>query len=132
MPFRESQNSGVRSPGIEEFLNRALAYVAQRHEDGYTEIVPVLLAERLGVSSIEALSALMVLEDRGALEHFYRIYCRTSDGVLNDVKTKKEVAEAVYCRFCDRDHTEGQLNVELMFRVVPEALRGLLRTRAVA
>jgi hypothetical protein len=132
MPSRESQKSKVNPRQVNEYVRQALAYAAERAESGYAEIVPTLAAQNLGLSSVEALAVLMVLEDAGALKHHYRIYCRPSDGVLADVESKKDVERLIYCKFCDKNHGEEDLNVELVFRIIPDGLNKLLSDRAVA
>jgi hypothetical protein len=119
-------------PSVEAYLIKALAYVAERTATGQTEVIPSLLASYLRLSSLETLAILMVLEDEGVLSHFYRIYCRSTDGVIGEFKHKKEIPSARYCRFCDSEHSEEASEVEIVFRVNREKLNEILRKRAVA
>jgi hypothetical protein len=132
MPFRESRDFKKKSPPVESLLKRVLAYVLERAEAGYSEVIPTLAAERLGLPSVEVLGLLMLLEDEGVLRHHYRIYCRSSDGVLADVQTKEEVLRETYCKFCDKNHSEEALSVELVFEIIPNGLKTWMRNRAVA
>jgi hypothetical protein len=132
MPFRESQEFKTKSRSVDSLLKNLLAYVLERAEGGYSEIIPTLAAERLGLSSVEVLGLLMLLENDGVLRHHYRIYCRAGDGVLADVRTKEEVPRKIYCKFCDKDQNEDTLSVELIFQIMRDGLESSVRNKAVA
>lgn len=132
MPFRESRNSRSNAGKLEEIVDRTLSYIVEQSGADRSEVIPPLAAAKLGLPLVEILAALMVLEDRGVLRHFYRIYCQAKDVVLGDVVHKEDVAAHLYCKYCDCQHGQDDVDVEVVFRIDRQGLNDLLRKRAVA
>jgi hypothetical protein len=128
----ESPNSKLDQQRLEAFVGQASDYVVETARSGKREIIPSLAAEKLKLSYVETLGVLMVLEDRGLLHHFYRVYCPTSDGSVCDVPDKRDIPALIDCKFCGKEHREADVDVEVVFRIDDENLNHLLRNRAVA
>jgi hypothetical protein len=132
MRSQESLNSKLDQRRLSDFISQALEYVVDTAGSGKREIIPSLAAEKLKLSYVETLGVLMVLEDRGLLHHFYRVYCPASDGSVCDVSDKKDIPALIYCKFCGKEHGEADVDVEVVFRIDDEKLNHFLRNRAVA
>lgn len=117
---------------LENQLARVISYLEEREQSGAREVIPVLVAQRLALPTPAVLGLLMLLEDRGALQHHYRIYCKRDDCPLLDVNKKSDIPTHLYCKFCDRDHSADDLEVEVFFTILPGRLAELARERAVA
>jgi|ERR1700733_560842 len=132
MQSRESPSSKQDPQGLNKYVSQVLDYVVDRFAQGQKEVIPSLAAEKLKLSSVEILGLFMLLEDKGILQHFYRVYCRNKDAPLCDVADKEDIPEQIPCKFCGDEHGEIDVDVEVVFRINAEKLTDLLRKRAVA
>lgn len=115
------ENIRRKHPGLEMELRRLQDYLTDRIKAGFDEVVPPLAAEALGLSSVETLGLLMVLEDSHLLRHKYRVYCKSKDAVLLEVDEKDDLPEETYCPYCNCVHPEEGLDIEVVFKIKMEA-----------
>jgi hypothetical protein len=122
MPSAEFENIKKEHPRLSSLLDGLATYIAQQLGRGREEIVPSLAAASLQISEAEALGLLMLMDRAGLLTPIYNVYCKANGTFLVSVEKKEELPEAIYCRYCDREHCDAEeLEIELAFRVKEHA-----------
>jgi hypothetical protein len=117
---QESKTSITSNRRIRALVESLRAYVEERLKEGSHVVIPSVAAQYLGISTPETLGLLMVLEKEGLLSHRYRLYCKSNDTVLFETANRSSLPVDPYCKFCDRDHDEDELEVEVVFEISAE------------
>lgn len=125
MSSPQSKKSGAGDARVRSLLEKLKTYVTSRGEPGQHYVIPSLAAEHLGISTVETLGLLMLLEENGLLRHKYRIYCKDKDAVLLEVREQEDLPAQIDCKYCDRKHGESDLYIEVVFEIPAEQPVGL-------
>jgi hypothetical protein len=124
MLFQKLQSIKDVHPSLAKSLDRLVVYVLKEFDAGRKEIVPALAAQALRKSEAEALGLLMLLEEKDLLASAYDIYCLEKGTFLKRVRSKKEIPKAIYCKFCDAEHSDpDDLEIQLVFPLNEEVWR---------
>jgi hypothetical protein len=107
-------------PGVSELLDRIGNYIEAQIGSGQEYIIPKLAAAGLGLNDGEAFVLLEMLAEAGILRRVYNVYCRKHNALLATVETLEALDEVSHCDYCDVDHDQSELKVEIAFIPVRE------------
>ena len=131
MPFPELEQYKRQSPRLADLLSHLEVYLGEvldrpiRRERGLDhaafDIVPSLVAQKLGVDENLALVLLREAEKAEILDHRYDVYCPNTDNFIATFKSEDDLPASIRCR--DEERTEHSINeyfVELVFYFAPK------------
>ena len=122
MQFPRLENIKAKYPSLSRQLDDLAAYIVKEAGRGNKEIEPSLAAQSLGTSEAEVLGLLMLFEQEGLLKHVYNIYCGDKRTFLKSVYEKGQIPATIYCRYCDKEHTDpDEFEIELAFQILDSA-----------
>jgi hypothetical protein len=122
MQFHKLETIKARYPKLSRQLDSLAAYITEQLGHGRKEIEPALASRYLKLTEAEVLALLMLLEREGMVRHLYNIYCAHNRTLLKSVYEKAEIPSAIYCKYCDREHSDpDEFEIELTFQVVEPA-----------
>jgi hypothetical protein len=117
MSYPRFEHVKREKPALAPELDKLRAYIDRQTASGETFIVPKLAGAYLRLTDGEAFVLLETLADAGVIERAYNVYCRPNERLLATVSTIDALDRIPYCDFCDTDHPENELKLELAFRL---------------
>jgi hypothetical protein len=118
MSSRRLETISKDNPELAARIQQVREYVEWQKERNVHEIVPRVVAVKLGTSEADALSLLMLFEDAGVLKHKYELICVSNSATIASYDSLEEVPNEHECRYCDREHGGDELRLELVFEIV--------------
>ena len=117
---QKSKSSITSDEHVKALTNKLRTYIEQSLRAGRHVIIPSVAAGHLGLSTPETLGLLMVLENEGLLQHKYRLYCKLNDAVVFETTDQRSLPVNPYCKFCDCNHNENELDIEVVIEISAE------------
>lgn len=134
MPFPELEQYKRQSPRLANELSQLELYLrevldrrvpnAKGFDHSAYDIIPILVAKRLGIDEGLALVLLGYAEEAGIIVHHYDVYCPTTENFLQRFESKEDLPEYIHCRYEERtEHSIHEYFVELVFTFSPQFVR---------
>jgi hypothetical protein len=111
------------SPRLRELLRKVVFYLKRNPDEN--EIVPKFIAKAINESEVSVFTALRFLERAGVVEHWFGVFCKTTDIPLGMFPTLEKIPTELRCDVCDEQHFRGQsYKVEIVYRINRDKLEG--------
>ncbi|HYX71579.1 MAG TPA: hypothetical protein VE732_02315, partial [Nitrososphaera sp.] len=105
---------------LNEVLDRRVLHAEGLDHAAY-DIVPILVAKRLGIDEGLALVLLGYVEQAGIIVHRYDVYCPNTENFLAKFESKEELPDYIYCQYEERtEHSIHEYFVEVVFNFSPK------------
>jgi hypothetical protein len=127
MPFPELEKYKKQSPRLADQLSQLEVYLAevldrsvphaQNLDHSAFDIVPILVAQRLGIDEGLALVLLRVCEEAGIIIHRYHVFCPITENYIDAFDSKEDLPESIQCPFeVETEHSIDEYFTELIFK----------------
>jgi hypothetical protein len=130
MPFPELEQYKRQSPRLadqlselevylDEVLDRRVPYSKGLDHAAY-DIVPILVAQRLGIDEGLALVLLRIFDEAGIIFPRYYVYCPNTENFLAAFNSVDDLPESIHCPYEERTkHSIDEYFVNLVFNFSP-------------
>lgn len=134
MLFPESEKYKRQSPHLAEKLSQLEDYLAEVFDrqvphakdldHAAFDIVPILVAQSLGIDEGLALVLLRVFEEAGVIVHRYHVFCPVTENYITSFDSKADLPENIQCPFeVETEHSINEYFTELIFNFSPSFIR---------
>jgi hypothetical protein len=117
MPLEKLENFSKKHPALAPLVGQLLDYIKWQRDRGVRELVPRVVAAKLGISEADALGLLSLFDDAGLVKPRYDLVCGETSTAIKSFDSLYEIPEQIECNQCDREHGPDELRVELVFEI---------------
>lgn len=134
MPFPELEQYKRQNPRLSNLLSHLEVYLGEvldrpihdvkGLDHAAFDIVPELVAKKLGIDDGLALVLLSEAEKAEILDHRYDVYCPNTDAFIATFESVDDLPASIRCRAEERtEHSINEYFVELVFYFAPKFVR---------
>jgi hypothetical protein len=120
MPSGKLENFSRKHPELAPLVQKLAEFVEAQSVRGVRELIPRVVAAKLGISEADALGLLTLFEDARVVKHRYDLLCVRNGVVIKSFESLNEIPGAIECRYCGDEHDAEGLRVELVFEILRE------------